>query len=141
MPKTYEIAAAPLDIFGDYRPGEESVKQTKRPLQSLDNIATQKRLKASEERPNSAVQQSQENIAPQKQHKTSEKRPSPSIRFNYALGHLPQIDKNRLVRCKNEGCKHKSVVYCPKCNVHLCICIASDRNCFADYHTIPKSDA
>lgn len=80
----------------------------------------------------------EENMASKKQRK-SEKRPIPSIRFDPSLGHLPSIDKSSLKRCKYEGCPNinfKSYVFCKTCGVHLCFCIQSGRNCFADFHTI-----
>lgn len=80
----------------------------------------------------------EENMTSKKQRK-SEKRPIPSIRFNPSLGHLPSIDKSSLKRCKYEGCPNinfKSYVFCTTCRVHLCFCIQSGRNCFADFHTI-----
>lgn len=77
----------------------------------------------------------QENAVPQKRFKT-EKKPNISDRFNKTLEHLPRIDKSRLVRCKNEGCNKKSYVCCSSCNVHLCLCVIENRNCFANYHTL-----
>lgn len=77
------------------------------------------------------------NIAPKKQRK-SEKKPNPSIRFNYSLGHFPHIDKSKSVRCKNEDCDKKTFVSCSICQVHLCICLHDNRNCFTDFHTIKK---
>lgn len=86
--------------------------------------------------------QPQEDIAPKKQCNKSEKKPPPAVRFNTSTQHLPQIDKTRLVRCKNEGCENKKTyVFCPVCNVHLCICIAENRNCFTEFHMIKKTDA
>lgn len=79
---------------------------------------------------------SKENVVPNKRSKT-EKMPNPSVRFN-DVRHPPKIDKSKLVRCKNEGCNKKTYVFCSKCNVHLCICIADNRNCFDDFHTIKK---
>lgn len=84
--------------------------------------------------------QSQENVPPGKRYKT-EKKPNPSVRFDQMLGHLPKIDKSRLVRCKNEGCDKKSYIICSACNVHLCICVNEERNCFEDIHTLKKADA
>lgn len=81
-----------------------------------------------------------ENMLLKKRRKT-EKRQIPSIRFNPSLGHLPSIDKSGLVRCKYEGCPKKdfkSYVLCSTCGVHLCFCVESNRNCFAEYHSIPK---
>ncbi len=36
-------------------------------------------------------------------------------------------------RCKLPGCSKKSVVWCTKCRVYLCI--KKERNCFVQYHT------
>lgn len=105
--------------------------------QSQENVAPGERR--SEKKPNSSVQQSQKNVAAR--NRKSEKKPNSSFRFNYAHGHFPKINKDRLVRCKNEECKNKTNIFCSACNIHLCICIASDRNCFTEYHEIPKSDA
>lgn len=68
-----------------------------------------------------------------KQHKT-EKKPNADVRFDYSLGHFPKIDKVRTVRCKNSKCNKKTFVYCSVCNVHLCICVNENRNCFEDFH-------
>lgn len=84
----------------------------------------------------------QENVVPKKRYKKSERMPPRSIRFDLSLEHFPRIDKSRLVRCKNEGCENKkSYLYCQICNVHLCICIVEERNCFTDFHMIEKNDA
>lgn len=71
----------------------------------------------------------------------SEKLPVPSVRFDN-MNHLPKIDKTRQVRCKNESCKNKKTyIFCSKCQVHLCICVVENRNCFEEFHTINKTDA
>ncbi|XP_027894239.1 piggyBac transposable element-derived protein 4-like isoform X4 [Xiphophorus couchianus] len=42
-------------------------------------------------------------------------------------------EKRRIcVWCKQNGSKRKTPLYCPKCNVALCL--QPDRNCFEDYH-------
>lgn len=99
---------------------DESVKQkcsisTKRPLKSQENTAPAKRCK-------------------------SERKPNPSVRFNCTHGHLPQIDKSKSVRCKNEGCQKRTYILCSTCNIHLCVCVNENRNCFAEFHTINPND-
>lgn len=101
-------------------------KRTKPPLQSQENIVPKKKPKATVEMP-----------APKKQYQATEKMPELSIRFDLTLGHLPKIDKSTRVRCKYEMCGQKSSISCTECNVHLCICTKSERNCFTDFHTIP----
>lgn len=76
-------------------------------------------------------------LIPKKQHK-SEKRPNASLRLNFSLGHFPQIDKSRTVRCKNDKCNKKTYVFCSICDVHLCLCVIENRNCFADFHNEKK---
>lgn len=61
----------------------------KRPIQSQEDDGKENEI--------------QHNIAPTKRCK-SEKRTLPAIRFNHSTAHFPKIDKNRQVRCKNEGC-------------------------------------
>lgn len=78
--------------------------------------------------------ESQENSNPIEQHKI-EKIPDASLRFDQ-IGHFFKIDKSRLVRCKHEKCDKKSYIYCVKCNVHLCLNIQENRNCFTDFHII-----
>lgn len=76
-------------------------------------------------------------VAPKKQ-RHSEKRPKASIRFDYSLGHFPQIDKTRNVRCKDEECDKKTFVLCPICDVHLCLNVIENRNCFSKFHSKNK---
>lgn len=76
-------------------------------------------------------------VAPKKLRK-SEKKPLPSIRFNLSLGHFPEMDKSRKVRCKNEQCDKKTSVFCPICEVHLCFCLNDERNCFSAFHKITQ---
>lgn len=76
----------------------------------------------------------QDDSVPKKRAKT-EKRPLPSLRFDQ-IGHFPQIDKARLARCKNDRCDKKSYIVCSKCNIHLCLSISENRNCFTRFHTI-----
>ena len=53
------------------------------------------------------------------------------VRFD-GLQHCPQIQKNLRLRCKNVGCSMKTITYCSKCQIHLCL--NPMRNCFKDYH-------
>jgi hypothetical protein len=53
------------------------------------------------------------------------------VRFD-GLQHWPQIQQNLRLRCKNEGCSMKTITYCSKCQIHLCL--NPMRNCFKDYH-------
>lgn len=71
---------------------------------------------------------------PPKKQQKSEKKPNTSVRFDYSLGHFPSIDKSKQVRCKNAKCDKKTFVFCSICNVHLCLCVQENRNCFADFH-------
>lgn len=67
-----------------------------------------------------------------KEKNKTEKKPHNRLRYDQ-INHLPEVDKNRnSTRCKNEDCKHKSHIWCSKCNVHLCL--QSNRNCFKDFH-------
>lgn len=84
--------------------------------------------------------QSKENVVPKKRSKM-EKMPHPSVRFD-DIKHFPKIDKSKPVRCKNESCENKKkYISCSKCNVHLCICVVDNRNCFEDFHTLKKNSA
>ena len=65
----------------------------------------------------------------------SEKKPDHKQRFN-DVKHLPIIEKNRLVRCKKEGCEGKSYIFCSDCKIHLCLNIPKNRNCFKDFHEL-----
>lgn len=47
--------------------------------------------------------------------------------------HWPDNVAKEQRRCRLAGCKQKSVVWCTKCNVYLCI--KKERNCFVLYHT------
>lgn len=51
------------------------------------------------------------------------------------ISHLPGMEKCvEATRCKYEGCKFRSHVFCMKCNVHLCL--QPDRNCFQLFHSL-----
>lgn len=61
-----------------------------------------------------------------------ERKPTNSKRYDQH-NHFPLTSKKE-VRCKNEGCDKKDVVFCQKCGVHLCLMIR--RNCFTNYHLL-----
>lgn len=82
--------------------------------------------------------ESHDDMVPRKKYKSTEKMPAHSLRYD-GNDHLPKIDKSRTVRCKNEGCNKKSQLLCSKCNVHLCLCIADDRNCFTEFHIVKRN--
>lgn len=63
---------------------------------------------------------------PRESRKTDE-----STRFD-GLDHFPEYSENR-IRCKRTSCTSKTQVYCPKCNVHLCLKL--NQNCYRAYHT------
>lgn len=68
--------------------------------------------------------------------KEFEKRPFHKMRYDN-IGHLPEVDKrviNSSTRCKLEGCRGKSTIYCLKCSVHLCV--KPGKNCFKEFHTL-----
>ena len=48
--------------------------------------------------------------------------------------HWPQNVAKQQRRCKLPGCKKRSVVWCTKCQVYLCM--AKERQCFIEYHTV-----
>ena len=48
--------------------------------------------------------------------------------------HWPDNVASDQRRCRLPGCKKKSVVWCAKCKVYLCL--KKDRNCFVRYHTV-----
>lgn len=63
-----------------------------------------------------------------------EKRPLHVRRYDQR-GHFPRFDNNKnATRCKKENCKSRTHMYCVKCNVHLCI--AKNKECFVDFHTL-----
>lgn len=64
--------------------------------------------------------------------KRIDQRPFNEVRHDN-VGHLPDFDNlDNAVRCKYEGCKLRSHVFCKKCKVHLCF---TKRNkCFTIYH-------
>lgn len=62
-----------------------------------------------------------------------EKPPKFAARFDQ-ISHLPALD-SKGVRCKLEGCALRSVYYCKKCKVHLCI---KQNNCFYKFHNLTE---
>lgn len=62
-----------------------------------------------------------------------EKPPKPRARFDQ-IAHFPAHGPEQ-VRCKFEDCTLKSVFYCKKCNVHLCI---KEKNCFFKFHNLTE---
>lgn len=63
----------------------------------------------------------------------NEFRPPQEARYD-GYKHFPEIDnKKDNSRCKMEGCKLKTHVFCKKCEVHLCL--TKDRNCFFSFHS------
>lgn len=135
---------SPQKLQENFTDGKVTAALKENVIRSIKREQKQKILPASQESLNGKkskekylkkTKRPQENAVPQKRFKT-EKKPNISDRFNKTLEHLPQIDKSRLVRCKNEGCNKKSYVWCSSCSIHLCLCVIEDRNCFADYHTL-----
>lgn len=63
---------------------------------------------------------------------TRESKPDPKMKFDKKC-HFP-ILTNREVRCKNEKCGKKTLVFCVKCKVHLCL--VGKRNCFLEFHQL-----
>lgn len=53
-----------------------------------------------------------------------------NIRYD-RFDHFPKYSENRL-RCKLNSCTSRSQLFCPKCNVHLCLNLK--QNCFMEYH-------
>lgn len=64
--------------------------------------------------------------------------PPHSLRYDQT-GHFIRIDKSKVVRCKLEGCVKKTYISCTRCNVHLCICVSEERNCFTKFHVLEKN--
>jgi len=60
--------------------------------------------------------------------------PEEAVRLD-GYGHFPEVIAQQQRRCKVAGCLQRSVVWCSKCQVYLCL--KRDRNCFLKYHTAP----
>lgn len=76
---------------------------------------------------------SSEDVEVQSSHSVSyEVRLIKSLRYE-GLNHLPQHDtKKEPTRCKKEGCKDRTHIYCSKRKIHLCL--MKNRDCFYVYH-------
>lgn len=46
--------------------------------------------------------------------------------------HWPEFAASKPRRCKLQGCKVSSTVWCTKCKVYLCL--KGRKNCFVEYH-------
>jgi len=75
-------------------------------------------------------------LSPQTNKKIRTDRPIPPDAVKYdTIDHLPSVDNlKNPTKCKHPKCsqKHRTHIFCEKCKVHLCL--ASGRNCFADFH-------
>lgn len=58
--------------------------------------------------------------------------PTDAVRLD-GLNHWPNNVACEQRRCKLPGCKKKSVVWCTKCRVYLCV--KKEQNCFVLFHT------
>lgn len=63
--------------------------------------------------------------------RTKEVRPSNNSRYD-GIEHYPGVAEG--ARCKMEGCRLKSLYYCMKCKVHLCL--KRNVNCFRKFHIL-----
>lgn len=65
--------------------------------------------------------------------KKKEARPFVEKRYD-GYNHIPTVDEKKKdnSRCKLEGCKNKTHIYCTKCEVH--VCLIKGRNCFSKFH-------
>lgn len=70
---------------------------------------------------------------PIKRKSKTERRPDNKIRYD-KMKHFPDSRKFSTTRCKMEGCRSKSAIFCIKCKVHLCVKMG--RNCFRKFHTL-----
>lgn len=60
----------------------------------------------------------------------------PCIRFDKSE-HYPGVAAKKGRTCKVEGCKARTVVWCKKCKVYLCVKLEKDgetSNCFEKFH-------
>lgn len=129
--KTAEYLPESREVLSESN-STQNINQTNRKRRNLQKTSKENHTKHG----NSAYD---DDVDSKKRRKT-EKRPLPSIRFNLSLGHLPEMDKNVKVRCKNEECDKKTYVFCPICDVHLCFCINDERNCFSSFHKLKKTE-
>jgi hypothetical protein len=56
------------------------------------------------------------------------------VRYD-GVNHLPEAAAIAGRTCKMQGCKKRSVIWCRKCRVYLCV--KKEKNCFVDFHTFP----
>ena len=64
------------------------------------------------------------------------RRDHPPTDFRTSVGdHFPENVAKKQRCCKLPGCKRRSVIWCRKCKVYLCI--KKEDNCFILYHTKP----
>ncbi|CAH1959926.1 unnamed protein product [Acanthoscelides obtectus] len=56
------------------------------------------------------------------------------LQNNKPIEHFPAIasDLKNSMRCKNQGCKQKTKVFCEFCDVFLCL--TGHKNCFKEFH-------
>ncbi|KAI9999599.1 hypothetical protein NQD34_018365 [Periophthalmus magnuspinnatus] len=60
--------------------------------------------------------------------------PIPHLSVRFSAAHLPEmVALKSPMRCRAQDCTGKSRVRCITCNVYLCL--QSERNCFAAFHT------
>jgi hypothetical protein len=55
------------------------------------------------------------------------------IRYD-GQNHMPEFVATKGRTCKVQGCQKRSVFWCKKCRVYLCI--KKGQNCFEDFHTL-----
>lgn len=98
------------------------------------NIKTTKMMEVTEKMQRSNLNKSGPVVKPRKAVKRlREIMPKFGTRFD-KFAHFPAFGLER-VRCKLEGCALKSVYYCKKCNVHLCI---KETDCFFKFHNLTE---
>lgn len=59
--------------------------------------------------------------------------PTDAVRLD-GMNHLPDVAAVVARCCKIKGCKLRSVIWCTKCHVYLCM--KKNKNCFLTYHTV-----
>lgn len=85
-------------------------------------------------RPPKRGRPSENSVAETPKRQKYEARPTNDERHD-GYNHFPEYDENKNnSRCKMEGCKEKTHVYCKKCKVHLCF--LKGRNCFQKFHCL-----
>lgn len=136
--RSNSTAAQDANTTDDKSINASKSKYSQKTLEDLEEVKatvtqqiTSSRKSRSIKRP---LGESQENVTPKRKYNATEKKPVHSVRYD-GIEHFPRINKDRMVRCKYEGCNKKSYFYCSKCNVHLCLCVIENRNCFEPFHT------